>query len=192
MALLYSVKSRHIKNIIAGKKKAELRRNLPADIRKSLDNHNGNEAVSYAYFYCNKDDNTYEHSGTVPCGAGICGYEEVSKDSSRAELERYSQLLCISVEEILNYVDKKKAYVIMLTSPDIYEPVKKLNEFTKCICPEYPYCPCCRLGGESVAEWVETREDLGEPGATSWYCINFIKTPPRSYYDNVELEENLR
>ena len=201
MSLLYSIRSRHVKNILSGLKKGELRKRIPPDLRRAFDHYEEEEKTitlpegmslikpKYsAYIYCTKDDPKYENGGKVVCEVTIIDYEEVTKNTPQKDLQRLSKVLCISVEEILEYVGEGKGYVTLFNNElTVFEKPKELSEFTHCTGDKYGYCPACNLGGETIASWVETHEDLAEPGSTSWYCNNYIKRPPQSYYNYVRL-----
>lgn len=175
-----SIKPVHCQNILEGKKKVELRRRVP------------NCKLPYTVFvYCTKEEKLmYIYPGqereVTYLDGHIIGKFKVNKVSvihsnNYEEKKKFAELACVSTKDLALYAHGDDIYALHIDEFVAFSKPLTLDDFRKPCIDEYGYCPFCKLGGESVKEWVECRDDLTIPGAVEWYCINFIKKPPQSW-----------
>lgn len=89
---------------------------------------------------------------------------------------------CLTVEWLQKYAPKGNAVAWHIKDLAVYVEPKPTHDFKKpCICPQMPYCPMCKVGGEIIPESEAEFYRMGEDCRTEWYCNNWLRKPPQTW-----------
>lgn len=185
MGVMFSIKPKHCQNIIDGKKTYELRRRIPNTIKKGCGD--------IGYIYCTKEEklmyiflDNIEREEIYLDGKVIGEFKartfiEITPGMEYAMRKVIADSACVTTEEMTKYANGKTIYAIKIDDIKLYDKPLDIDEFTHCICPEMPYCPCCEHGYEYISESEAEFYRSGEGCTTEWNCLNRMKKAPQSW-----------
>ena len=159
LKVVRSVKPYYFYLICEGLKKYEVGKDMP----KNSDWNRGVE------LYCSKDISSFnripdEHKERYRKYLGKIGARfvcdeiiDLGKEYAYARKDkRFYDILqasCLTVEWLQQYAPKGNAAAWHIKDPSVYVEPKPTSDFKKpCICPQMPYCPMCKVGGEIIPE----------------------------------------
>lgn len=188
LKVVRSVKPYYFYLICEGLKKYEVGKDMP----KNSDWNRGVE------LYCSKDISSFnripdEHKERYRKYLGKIGARfvcdeiiDLGKEYAYARKDkRFYDILqasCLTVEWLQQYAPKGNAAAWHIKDPSVYVEPKPTSDFKKpCICPQMPYCPMCKVGGEIIPESEAEFYRMGESCNTEWYCNNYLMKPPQSW-----------
>lgn len=196
--IMQSIQSEHTENILSGKKTIEIRTTKP-----------NIELPCEVYIYCTKGGKVLttktpkgeerKLNGKVVAKYTLntideYPYIEFDSNGLKNYLIKNDELkrTCITYEQMCKYGKKKKLYGWNIDNLIIFENPEMLMAFRKECKDKHRYCPCCNHGYISYGEDT-TKEDIAEGGVdTEWFCCNWVKKPPQSWFYVQELKKQYK